>query len=317
MNAAAEAASASGTALAPRARRMARPPRTATPIRVKLVLLCALMAAFASACTASSNDGDANRADDAAADGAALDDAGSRDAGVGGSLRVLVAASLIPVAEALADEFEARHPGVDVMISGAGSSALREQVLAGAPADVFIPADPAHLDAVRAEVGLMGGPVAVARNSLVLAIPADNPAGVASLADLGRPELLVGLCAPEVPCGALARAGLARAGIEPQPDTDEPNVRALVTKLAAGELDAALVYASDAHTASTTEPADAPGSSAAITSLGWPSGTAPQAWYAAAVLADAPNSTAATRFVAFLLTEPARAVFLDHGFMAP
>lgn len=268
----------------------------------RLVLLYVLMAMFTAACTAGS-------------DGPS--EAGTGDDEISGNLRVLVAASLIPVTEALADAFGAEHPHVDVTISGAGSSALREQVLAGAPADVLIPADPAHLNAVRAEVGLMGEPVVVTRNSLVLAVPAGNPAGVASLADLGRPELLIGLCAPEVPCGALARAGLADTGIEPQPDTDEPNVRALVTKLAAGELDAAVVYASDAHAASAPEPADAPGSSAAITSLGWPSGTAPQATYAAAVLADAPNDAAAQQFVAFLLTEPARAVFLDHGFMAP
>ena len=222
-----------------------------------------------------------------------------------GSLHVLVAASLLPVAEVLAGDFELLHPGVDVQIAGAGSSALREQVLAGAPADVFVPADPSHLQTVRHEIGISGEPVVVARNSLVLAVPAGNDAGVAALADLTRPELLIGLCAAEVPCGAHARAGLSRAGIEPVPDTDEPNVRALVTKLAAGELDAAVVYASDARTAADIE------------SLGWDAGSAPETTYEAAVLTEAPNTQAAEAFVDFLDSATARDTFVSHGFGAP
>ena len=224
---------------------------------------------------------------------------------LGGELHVLAAASLLPVVEVLAVEFEQDHPGVEVLISGAGSSALREQVLAGAPADVFVPADPSHLEAIRDDIGLSDAPVVVARNSLVLAVPAGNGAGVASLADLARSELLIGLCAAEVPCGAHARAGLSRAGIEPAPDTDEPNARALVTKLAAGELDAAVVYASDAGTV------------AGIDSLGWTAGTAPETAYEAAVLTGAPNPGAAAAFVEFLLSAAARDAFENHGFRAP
>lgn len=222
-----------------------------------------------------------------------------------GDLHVLVAASLLPVAETLATEFGRRHSGVEVLISAAGSSALREQVLAGAPADVFVPADPVHLETISDEIGLVGTPVAVARNSLVLAVPTGNDAGVASLADLSRPELLIGLCAAEVPCGAHARAGLSRAGIEPAPDTDEPNARALVTKLAAGELDAAVVYASDAGTVT------------GIDSLGWTAGAAPETAYEAAVLTGAPNPGAAAAFVEFLMSATAQDAFEDHGFRAP
>ncbi len=261
-----------------------------------LVPLWLTALALASGCTPARDDGSVR------ADGEAL----------GGSLHVLVAASLLPVVEVLAVEFEQDHPGVEVLISGAGSSALREQVLAGAPADVFVPADPSHLEAIRDDIGLSDAPVVVARNSVVLAVPANNEAGVTSLADLARPELLIGLCAAEVPCGALARKGLAQAGIEPVPDTDEPNVRSLVTKLAAGELDAAVVYASD--TASMDAGASNDG---AIVSLGWTAGTAPQASYAAAVLSDAPNPVAAHAFVAYLQTDAARRAFADFGLTVP
>ena len=227
------------------------------------------------------------------------------DAPLGGDLHVLVAASLLPVADTLAAEFERLHPGVEVLISGAGSSALREQVLAGAPADVFVPADRVHLETIRDEVGLLDAPVAVARNSLVLAVPAGNDAGVASLADLSRAELLIGLCAAEVPCGAHARVGLSQAGIEPVPDTDEPNVRALVTKLSAGELDAAVVYASDAD------------SVGGIESLGWTVGAAPETTYEAAVLAGALNPRAAVAFVEFLGSAFSQNAFAELGFRAP
>ena len=270
--------------------------RAAIRLGAALVLLGPAALALATGCTSERGDNTARSGGDE----------------LSGDLHVLVAASLLPVAEVLADGFELLHPGVDVQIAGAGSSALREQVLAGAPADVFIPADPVHLDAVRDEVGLAGVPVVVARNSVVLAVPASNEAGVTSLADLARPELLIGLCAAEVPCGALARTGLAQAGIEPVSDTDEPNVRALVTKLAAGELDAAVVYASDAAAADAGASNDS-----AVVSLGWTAGTAPQASYAAAVLSDAPNPAAATAFVAFLRTGTARGAFADFGFVVP
>lgn len=268
----------------------------ATWTRRCAALALLVMTPLAAGCAASEGDVDGSNRSGASVSGAAT---------LEGSLHVLVAASLLPVAEVLAGDFELLHPGVDVQIAGAGSSALREQVLAGAPADVFVPADPSHLQTVRHEVGISGEPVVVARNSLVLAVPAGNDAGVAALADLTRPELLIGLCAAEVPCGAHARAGLSRAGIEPVPDTDEPNVRALVTKLAAGELDAAVVYASDARTA------------AGIESLGWDAGSAPETTYEAAVLTRAPNTQAAEAFVDFLHSAAARDTFVAHGFGAP
>ena len=254
------------------------------------------MAPLAAGCAASEGDADAADRSSASVSGATLE----------GSLHVLVAASLLPVTEAIAASFERQHPAVEVQISGAGSSALREQVLAGAPADVFIPADPSHVRTIRNGVGIDGQPVVVARNSLVLAVPVGNNAGVDSLADLSRPDLLIGLCASEVPCGAHARAGLSGMQIEPAPDTEEPNVRALATKLGAGELDAAVVYASDVIAESDR-----------ITSLGWPSGQQPEVTYEAAVLADAPNGAAAGAFIAYLQTDTARGAFADFGFATP
>ena len=230
----------------------------------------------------------------------------SSSGALSGTLHVMVAASLLPLKDELAGGFEQAHPGVNVLISGGGSSTLREQILAGAPADVFVPADVAHLERIQSDIGLAGIPTNVARNSLVLAVPANNPAAITDLADLARPELLVGMCAAEVPCGALASVGLAAAGIKASTDTEEPNVRALVTKLAAGELDAGVVYASDVLIESDS-----------IASLGWSAGTAPEAVYPAAVLATSPNPRAATAFVEFLRSQAALDIFRGHGFEPP
>ncbi len=96
------------------------------------------------------------------------------------------------------------------------------------------------------DAGLAAGEVIpFAANHLVIAVPAGNPGGVRSLDDLGRDDLLVGRCAPEVPCGRLALAELDESGIDDAADTEEPDVRSLLVKVAEGELDAALVYATD------------------------------------------------------------------------
>jgi molybdate transport system substrate-binding protein len=160
-------------------------------------------------------------------------------------LVVSAAASLGPVLEDVALAFEEARPDVDVVLNLGGSSTLREQVLAGAPADVFLSADVANAQAV-ADAGLAAaGPTVFATNRLVVVVPPGNPAGVTGLESFADPDLVLGLCAPAVPCGTFARQALDAAGIVPVLDTEEPDVRALVTKVAAGELDAGVAYATD------------------------------------------------------------------------
>lgn len=171
-------------------------------------------------------------------------------AGDGGDQRLTVfaAASLTDAFEVIAAEFEAEHDGVDVVLSFGASSSLREQILAGAPADVFAAAAPGPMDELVA-AGLVEDPATFARNRLVLAVPAGNPGGVRSIDDLADADLLLGLCAVEVPCGALAERVLDEAGVVAEPDTEEADVRALLTKVVEGELDAGLVYVTDAAAA--------------------------------------------------------------------
>ena len=124
-----------------------------------------------------------------------------------------------------------RPSRVTVELNLAGSPALREQVLGGAPADVVALAAPADMDRL-VEADQVAGDVQVfARNTLAIAVPPGNPGGVRSLEDFADDDLLIGLCAAEVPCGGLARDALAAAGVDPAPDTDEPDVRSLLAKV--------------------------------------------------------------------------------------
>jgi molybdate transport system substrate-binding protein len=87
---------------------------------------------------------------------------------------------------------------------------------------------------------------------MVIAVPAGNPGEVRTLEDLSNPDLLVGLCAPQVPCGKYARQLLSDAGVTPSVDTEEPDARSLMAKIASGDLDAGLVYRTDVLAAGPT-----------------------------------------------------------------
>ena len=166
---------------------------------------------------------------------------GSADSAAGeGDVVVMAASSLTEVIEIVFGGRESVTPVI------AGSSTLVAQLAAGAGADVLITANATTMQRAVSEGSVRGEPVLIATNTLVLATPAGNPGGVTGLADLARSDLLIGLCAVEVPCGTLAQTALKEARIVPSVDTLEPNVRALTTKLSLGELDAGLVYSTDA-----------------------------------------------------------------------
>ncbi|MFW6641261.1 molybdate ABC transporter substrate-binding protein [Nocardiopsis algeriensis] len=171
----------------------------------------------------------------------------------GRRLTVFAAASLTDVFAELAGKFEEQNPGTEVVLNFAGSSELAAQINAGAPADVFAAADTATMARVVAGEGLDTdwaaehgeNGVVFAANTLRIAVPPDNPAEVGELADLADEDTLVALCAEEVPCGAATAAATRAAGLDIVPDTYEEDVRAVLTKVELGEVDAGLVYATD------------------------------------------------------------------------
>lgn len=221
-------------------------------------------------------------------------------------LLVSAAASLTDVMAEVETAFEEAHPGVDVVLNLAGSSTLSVQILEGAPVDVFASASAADMDRV-VEAGAVAGESRIfARNRLRIAVPEGNPAGIEGLEDFADGELLLGLCAEEVPCGALAREALRRAGVKPEIDTAEPDVRALLTKVEVGELDAGISYVTDVASAEDgVEGVDLPEEANVV------------ADYPIAVLRRTDRPELARAFVAFVRSERGRAILTRHGFGAP
>ena len=163
------------------------------------------------------------------------------------TLRVLAAASFTEPFTALEKSFEASHPDVDVRLSFDSSAILIEQLSQGLAADVLATADEKSMDeAVAADV-ISGTPTPFAINTLVIATPADNPANIKGVDDLAGATFAV--CVPAAPCGDATQRLFALNKFTGKPATEEENVKGVLTKVTTGEVDAGLVYASDAQSA--------------------------------------------------------------------
>lgn len=212
----------------------------------------------------------------------------------GTQLQVSAAASLTDALTDVADAFEAEHDDVEVALNLAGSTTLVEQVLRGAPVDVLATADLRTMQRA-VDAGVVADPVPFATNTLAVAHPAEGP--VRGVQDLADPRLLVGLCAPQVPCGAAAREALEALEVTPAPDTEDSDVRTLLARLERGELDVGVVYATDLAATPEVVGRELPGSSATL------------------VVAATPHAPPAARqFIEFVRSPAGGRVLADHGF---
>lgn len=231
-------------------------------------------------------------------------------AGCAGEVRrevlVSAASSLTDAFAEIEAQYESQHPEVDIVLNLAGSSSLREQILSGAPVDVFASANRSNID-VLADAGLIEGPVSLlAFNQLTIAVPAGNPADVAALSDFARSDLLIGLCAPSVPCGQYAADTLANAGVAASPDTFEPDVRSLITKIGEGELDAGIVYRTDVNAARGL-----------VQSVEIPDEYAVNAAYTIALITGDGDNPDAASFIQFVVRGSGRQILSEFGFSSP
>lgn len=224
---------------------------------------------------------------------------------VTGTVTVFAAASLIGSFTQLGKDFEQANPGTTVTLNVGASSALAQQIVAGAPADVFAAASPATMKTVT-DAGDAVGPQVFARNRLQIAVPPDNPGNVGGLADFARRPLKIALCAPEVPCGAAATRVFTAAGIQAAPDTLEQDVKAALSKVQLGEVDAALVYRTDVLAAG-----------ARVRGIAFPEADEAISDYPVVALADAPNAAAAKAFLAYVLSTEGQQVLAAAGFDSP
>ncbi len=263
--------------------------------RAHLVVLVAWLVPLA-ACTGSADDSTTT-----------AEAATTAAAGLEGELLVSAAASLTDAFAEVEASFEAANPGVDVVLNLGPSSGLREAILEGAPADVFASANTSNMDEVAEAGEVVGEPEIFVTNLLQIAVPAGNPGGVSGLEDFAREALLIGLCAEDVPCGDFGRQALENAGVTPVLDTNEPDVRALLTKIENDELDAGIVYVTDV----LSSPAEQ------IEGIDIPADVNVVAEYPIAVLTSAPNPDAAADWVEFVLSDEGQAILTSYGFTSP
>lgn len=167
-------------------------------------------------------------------------------------LIVSAAASLTDAFNDIEPAFEKANPGVDVVLNYAASGALYRQIEQGAPVEVFASANPKWMaKAVEGGFANKDDVVVFAHNSLVLATPADNPAGVSSLEDLTKDTVeKIGIGTPEtVPAGQYAKSALVAAKmfapLQPKMIFAE-SVRQVLDYLSRGEVDCGFVYRTDA-----------------------------------------------------------------------
>jgi molybdate transport system substrate-binding protein len=238
-------------------------------------------------------------------DEAATSHPGSTSAGVTGTLTVFAAASLTEAFQQIGKDFETAYPGTNVTFNFAGSSALATQINQGAPADVFASAAPKNMNTVTDAGNADGAATTFVKNQLVIAVPKGNPKGITGLSDLTKPGVKVALCAEQVPCGAAAKNALSATEVNLTPVTSEQDVKAALSKLKLGEVDAALVYRTDATAAaSDVDGIEFPESSGAVNE------------YPIVVLKGAPNRAGAMAFVAYVLSDKGEAVLTQAGFQA-
>lgn len=161
------------------------------------------------------------------------------------TVTVFAAASMKTTFTELGKTFEASHAGTKVTFNFAGSQTLAEQITQGAQVDAFASANEANMKTVI-DAGLgAADPKIYATNTLEIAVPPDNPAKIASFADLAKKEVKVVVCAPAVPCGAATEKVEKATGITLSPVSEEQAVTDVLAKVQAGEADAGLVYKTD------------------------------------------------------------------------
>ena len=227
------------------------------------------------------------------------------------TLTVLAAASLREACTEMAKEFEASHPGDHVRMSFAGSQQLAASILLDAPADVFMSADEAQMARV-VKAGKARHPSHLCSNRLVIVVPKASASRVPSLTDLGWKGLRLVLAKHEVPAGAYAdqiiaklpptRADAIRANIRSR----EPDVRTVLMRVAMGEADAGIVYATDVVAGQNR-----------VQGVLIPEKYQTPVLYLVAALTKSEQPALASAFVKLAIGSKGQAILHAHGFLPP
>lgn len=226
---------------------------------------------------------------------------------------VFAASSLTDALGQAANTFQAAHPGVKIGLNFAGSQSLRTQIEQGAPADVFISASGTDMNTLVQEGYVTPNAARILlTNSLVVIVPAQNPAAIRALQDLERPQIKMVLAAADVPVGAYARQSLQKMDSDfgsgfaqkvfANVVSNEDNVKQVVAKVQLAEADAGIVYVSDAVAAPSLMRIEIPAKWNVI------------AQYPVAALTRSPNPVLAEQFIDFLLSPAGQSILQKWGF---
>ena len=225
---------------------------------------------------------------------------------VSGTVVVFAATSLTDAFNKIGAQFEKAHPGVMVKFNYNGSSSLATSITQGAPADVFASAAPANMKTVTDAGDAAGTPQVFTRNTGEIMVEKGNPKKITSVKDLANPAIKVAVCAPEVPCGAVATAIFKNAGVTVKPVSEETNVGGVVTKVTLGEVDAGIVYVTDVKE-----------SEGKATGVPIPASQNDITEYPIAQVKGAPNATGAKAFISYVLGPDGQKVLASFGFLPP
>lgn len=208
------------------------------------------------------------------------------------TLTVFLAGSLTKSFAILGKQFQSDNPGVSVKFTSIGSAELAQQIVAGAPADVFAAAGDAAMKPVTDAMKADGTPVIFATNVLEIATPPGNPKSIASFADLDKPGVKVSVCDPTTACGMAALKVEQAAGVTLRPVSQEPSLEAVLSQVTSGSADAGLAYVTDVIS-----------SKGAVMGVMFPQSSAAVTNYPITVVKGAPQADLANKFVA-LVTGP-------------
>jgi molybdate transport system substrate-binding protein len=199
--------------------------------------------------------------------------------------------------------------GARVTFNFGGSSLLARQIREGAPADLFLSADEIQMDALeKARLTAPGTRRSILSNTLVVVVPDDSRMTISFEGDLARPDVTrIALAEPSsVPVGVYSKKFFESTGmwsaIAPKVIPTE-NVRATLAAVESGNVDAGIVYKTDALISKRVRIA-----------FEVPASRGPAISYPFALVKGAPNERAARAFLEHLASKEARAVFTKYGF---
>src|ERR1039457_1438966 len=222
---------------------------------------------------------------------------------------VFAASSLTNALKEIAASWEIAG-GEKIAFNFASSSTLALQIREGAPADLFLSADEAQMDVLeRADLVAPGTRRSVLSNTLVIVVPADSTLRIASERDLaGKGVERIALAEPtSVPVGVYSKKFFERVGIwdalAPKVVPTE-NARATLAAVESGNVDAGIVYRTDAAISKHVRIA-----------FEIPAAMGPAISYPFALVKGEPRETEARRLLAYIGSPAACAVFVRYGFL--